>query len=367
MKLLKNINAAVTAVLALVLVAVLMVSGYVLWSNNKTYQDARNVFNELLSLKPETDDSGNLAAGFEGLRKINSDIRAWLTVNNTRIDYPVVKAGDNVYYMSRDIYRNPSLAGSIFLDYRNSGYFDQRYLVMYGHHMENGLMFGDLDLFLDPDFFNENRTAVITTEEGIFEFRVLALLITTDSDDVVFAPDRYDEDLSDLYRYLKENALLSSDSVMDEFSENTDSSQVAALVTCTDGPTGSRLVLFVYRTLISEDTDTGTDEPTETTAPETDEPTDTSTPATETDEPTDTSTPGTETDEPTDTTTPETETDEPTDTSTPGTGEVNPSTGESKDLRTFIVVMFFCMCGLVLLVSQLAKEKPDDHKTKRKW
>lgn len=56
--------------------------------------------------------------------------------------------------MTRDTCKNTSLAGSIFMDARNEDDFSDRYIIIYGHHMDNGFMFGDLDKFIDEDFFN---------------------------------------------------------------------------------------------------------------------------------------------------------------------------------------------------------------------
>ena len=155
MKILKGINKAVTYASAVVMAGLLLFSGYALWSNNSVFRSAEDVFNDLLLLKPEVagGDSPVLGEGLDELRQINPDIRAWLTVDNTGIDYPVVQGADNLYYMSRDVFGESSLAGSIFLDSRNSPDLSDRYFIIYGHHMEKGLMFGDLDKFLDPAFF----------------------------------------------------------------------------------------------------------------------------------------------------------------------------------------------------------------------
>ncbi|MDE5830938.1 MAG: class B sortase, partial [Clostridia bacterium] len=60
---------------------------------------------------------------------------------------PVVCTLDNDYYLKKNIYKEDSISGSIFLDYRNSG-FDDKHTIVYGHNMKNDSMFGRLDEIL---------------------------------------------------------------------------------------------------------------------------------------------------------------------------------------------------------------------------
>ncbi|MBR3423475.1 MAG: class B sortase, partial [Clostridia bacterium] len=246
MRLLNGFNHVLARILAVVLTGVLLISGYALFSNFRTYRDAEDVYNDLLKLKPDAEDE-DLSSAFDTLRAINPDIRAWLTVEGTKIDYPVLQGKDNVYYMNRDVYLDTSLAGSIFLDSRNSGNFTDPYTIIYGHHMDRGLMFGDLDLFLDKDFFDEPRKVTITTENGDLEYRILAVMSVNDSTREIFDPDSSSLGLDARYGVIAEKSVFTSASVMEEFLGNLDSSAVVALVTCTNGPTGNRLVLFIYR------------------------------------------------------------------------------------------------------------------------
>ena len=252
MKVLKGFNLVATRIIALAMLAALLTSVYVLWSNSRTYRDAEDVYDELLLLKPNNDDpdnSGDLTLAFEELKKINPDICAWLTVNGTKIDYPVVRGENNMFYMNKDVYKENSLAGSIFLDSRNSMDFSDPYELIYGHHMDRGLMFGDLDLYKDEEFFNNNQTAVITTEQGDLEYRVIAAMDIIDSTDEIFDPYYYGSDLSGLHAFLGEHSLYLNESAMEEFAENPTQSQIIALVTCTVGQTGTRWVVFLYRHL----------------------------------------------------------------------------------------------------------------------
>ena len=87
----------------------------------------------------------------ENLALEKPDYRAWLTIANTNINYPVMQGGDDLYYANHNADGDASLTGAIYLAAGNKADLSDDYIVIYGHHMDNGAMFGDLDRFLDKD------------------------------------------------------------------------------------------------------------------------------------------------------------------------------------------------------------------------
>lgn len=108
------------------------------------------------------------------LRMINPDTAAWLIIDGTHIDNPVVQGKDNFEYLDLDFHRNYYAGGTLFLDIGNSKCLTDSYNVIHGHHMSEGAMFGDLDLFLDKEFFKENFTGTVITERGQFRLDIIA-------------------------------------------------------------------------------------------------------------------------------------------------------------------------------------------------
>ena len=98
---------------------------------------------------------------FAELLRVNQDVKAWLTLDHTQIDYPVLQGEDNFAYINTDVYGNFALAGSIFIDSRCDPSFADPYTLLHGHHMENSRMFGDLDLYKDLDFFRQYYTGTL--------------------------------------------------------------------------------------------------------------------------------------------------------------------------------------------------------------
>jgi sortase B len=77
-------------------------------------------------------------------------------VDNTNIDYPVVQGSDNEFYLSKYLYKNNLLSGSIFMDYRNDFDRDEN-VIIYGHNMRNKTMFSELEKFKEEDFFYKDN------------------------------------------------------------------------------------------------------------------------------------------------------------------------------------------------------------------
>ncbi|MDT3699567.1 MAG: class B sortase [Thermincola sp.] len=97
----------------------------------------------------------------EPLLKINGEIVGWLNIANTRINYPVVRGKDNEFYLNHNIEKKSSKYGSVFMDYRNRDFAEfaesGKNIIIYGHNMRDGSMFGDLNLYKKEKFFRENQ------------------------------------------------------------------------------------------------------------------------------------------------------------------------------------------------------------------
>lgn len=122
---------------------------------------------EIASLAPDAEADVDLAE----LKKINSEIIAWIKIDNTNINYPVVQAKNNTKYLTRDYRGNNATAGSIFLDYRNDGFKDD-FSMVYGHRMDGQRMFGGISLFEQKDYFDQHKTGKLYTEDGVYDLEI---------------------------------------------------------------------------------------------------------------------------------------------------------------------------------------------------
>lgn len=113
---------------------------------------------------------------------INPDYQGWLRIENTNIDYPVVRGQDNYFYLDRDFLKEKSELGAIFMDYRNIGNFNDKHTAIYGHYTWTGKMFGDLHNYKEASFSNENRIIKFNTIYGEKEFEIFSVYIDSAED-----------------------------------------------------------------------------------------------------------------------------------------------------------------------------------------
>ena len=106
---------------------------------------------------------------FSDLKKANNDVVGLIRIKGTKINYPVLRTDDAKYYLNRDLNKKHSIYGSIYIDPASST--KSTNIVMYGHNMRSGKMFGELDLFNNPNFC---KTAIIKfiTEDEIKVYKV---------------------------------------------------------------------------------------------------------------------------------------------------------------------------------------------------
>lgn len=101
---------------------------------------------------------------------------AWLKISGTEIDYPVMQAADNQWYLAHDYLNNYAVAGSLFLDYRNEADFRDEVSIIYGHRMARGLMFADIAKFASAEFLAEHSSGELITREGEHKLRFMKYL-----------------------------------------------------------------------------------------------------------------------------------------------------------------------------------------------
>ena len=228
----------ILGIFAALLIAVMFLYGsYSLWDTAMVYQGAF-LSDDLLQYKPSVEEE-EAHPTLQQLQAINQDITAWLTIDDTHIDYPVVQGEEDMDYINTDIYGEFSLSGSIFMDSRNTPDFSDPYTVVFGHHMDNGGMFGDVVEFINEDYFSAHESGVLYLPDSTYRITLFACVETDAYNSVIYNITQYEEgDLSALLAYIRENAVQYRDIGIS--SDDT----VIGLSTCAEAETNGRVVLF---------------------------------------------------------------------------------------------------------------------------
>lgn len=107
----------------------------------------------------------NKEVSFQNLHNENNDYLFWLYIPKTKIDYPVMMSRDNKDYLHSSFYKEKLYAGTLFIDALSSKRENQDNLIIYGHNMKDGSMFGTLKKWRSAKYFNEHKFIEVYTEK----------------------------------------------------------------------------------------------------------------------------------------------------------------------------------------------------------
>ena len=214
------------------ILAAMFLSGYMLWDSHQVYQtaDAKN-YEAYIPTEKNT-------KSFEELQKINPDVIGWIRVNDTNINYPLVQTDNDETYMNTDAEGNYSLSGAIFLHCANKPDFSDFDNIIYGHHMEKHMMFGDIGEFTKEQYFNEHPYGNLFFDGKNHGIEFYALLQVDAYNETIFnvCPDTSEAKQAYLLDII-DNALYKRELNI------TEDDHLVLLTTCTSDMTNGRNVL----------------------------------------------------------------------------------------------------------------------------
>lgn len=109
------------------------------------------------------------------LQKVNADCIGWLGIAGTRIDYPVMqRAGNENYYLEKDFFTEKNKNGCLILDEDSSISMNCDNLIIHGHNMRSGEMFGELEAYREEAYADEHNLIYFVTAEETREYLVMA-------------------------------------------------------------------------------------------------------------------------------------------------------------------------------------------------
>ncbi|MEZ4357514.1 MAG: class B sortase [Eubacteriales bacterium] len=256
----------------IIIIAVIgaLISGYMIYTDVSEYQEGDNVYKDIASdyvtITDENQDSetqspepsqsadndgedGNGSSGSSGssskyvvdfnkLKKINSDIIAWIINDGTVINYPIVQGDDNTYYLTHLPNGTKNKLGSLFMDYRNSSDFSMRNTIIYGHHMKSGAMFASIVNYKKQSYYDKHPTMYLITPDTKYRIDLFSGYVSSVDEDSFTINFIDDYAFETFVKERKEKSDFESDVQV------TASDRIITLATCTYEFSNARYVLY---------------------------------------------------------------------------------------------------------------------------
>lgn len=212
------------------------------YQNRKMLSNVQDIYYKESSrhvASAQVSETKKIRSGFDELLKQNDQVVGWITIEDTQIDYPILQSDNNTDFLTKNFYGNESIAGSIFLDYRNDITASDPNVIVYGHRMKDGSMFQHLIKFLDKDFFESHQTFTFDTLYDSYEAEVFAVYKTLTDFNYIQTDFSSDQEYEQLLEDIQDRSIYQTDVDVNA------ASQIITLSTCdsTLDPNDGRLVV----------------------------------------------------------------------------------------------------------------------------
>lgn len=233
-----NLN-AIKSIILLIIVIIFLIVGYVFISNYNSMQKVEDIQAEIdkvmeQSKNEETkdkvnskveignsqitiDDSNNsqqnltvINKDLEALKELNADTVGWLKVKNTNVDYPVVQAEDNDYYLNKNFNKEHDVSGWIFMNYLNDPKVLSQNTIIFGHNMfYSGVMFGTLYKTKHADWYTNTDNQIIefnTLYENI-KWKIFSIYVVPVTNDYLISNFSTDEKYMNFLKMITDRSI----------------------------------------------------------------------------------------------------------------------------------------------------------------
>ena len=203
----------------LILFLILICSGFKLYfwykdkkNNDETTEQLKNNV-KLEKIKKDNSNNEKYIVDFKKLKSENSDVVAYIKVNNTNIEYPIVKTSNNNFYLNHSFDKSKNSRGWIFADYKNKFDNTDKNIVIYGHNMRDESMFGSLKNILNEEWYNnaENKNITFLTEKENYIYKVFSIYKIENEDYYIKTNFKNDEDYEKFLNTIKNRSIKNFD------------------------------------------------------------------------------------------------------------------------------------------------------------
>lgn len=160
------------------------------------------------------EQEGRRSTGLQSLFRENHDLVGWLTIEGTKIDYPVMQCDDDTYYLSHNFRKEEDKYGCLYVKSIADVGTPGTNIIIYGHNMKDGSMFGELDRYESETFGREHQSIIFDTLYEEREYQVMAVFQTQISEDETgrfqyyqFYEARTKEEFREFYEHVKDRSI----------------------------------------------------------------------------------------------------------------------------------------------------------------
>lgn len=176
---------AIFIIIVILLISSIVISSYFIYKQLREENEQESIFdelNEIIQIDSEKlvkiNSEANEDINIDELYQINNDLIGWIKINDTDINYPVMQNKNQPeYYLRRNFYKKYSSYGTPFLAYECNLKTSEN-LIIYGHHMQNKKMFGELENYKNKEFYNNHQEIIFYTLDNIQKYEIFAVFKT---------------------------------------------------------------------------------------------------------------------------------------------------------------------------------------------
>lgn len=195
-----------------------------------TYDEVTEQFTDMTQTQSDVQKQELPEIDFDGLIEINDDVKAWIYIEGTDVNYPVLQGIDNNQYLFQSYKKKYLTAGSIYIDYRCDDDFSDKHTVVYGHNMKNGTMFGQMDKYKTDEYLKEHPYVYIIMPDGTWKkYQVFGAYIADVFGQTFILPANDEVEMYNLRKLIKTENLIKNPPVIPE-----EGQKIMTLSTCTE-------------------------------------------------------------------------------------------------------------------------------------
>lgn len=248
-KIILIIKIILTTILTIAIIY-LLIYFYNSYKNKKLYEDLdSNLTSNINTATEESPANNEFVEKVKELQKENEDIKGWIKIDGTDINYPLLQGTDNDYYFSHNYKKESTKYGSITINDKSNLKDVNSNVIIYGHDMKDSQMFGELIKYEKKEFYNQHSIIRIMTEEGESEYKIMYVfksrVFYTDETNVFRYYQYYNFNNESKYNeYLKncKKVELYNTGVTAKYGD-----QLITLITCEYSQNNGRLVLVARK------------------------------------------------------------------------------------------------------------------------